>query len=161
MPAAAFITTASRRGLLSPASTERSIDAFSSDVPPTNVSTPASAIPKSSGDMSYWVISPLLSSQTRDLPDTVISSMPLRPWTTIARFVPRRLSTCTIFSPKFALATPKTCASTRAGLVRGPSMLKTVRMPSSRRGAAANFIEGWKRGANMKPMPTFSMQSLT
>ena len=40
-------------------------------------------------------------------------------------------------------------------------MLKMVRTPSSRRTGAACFIAPWKLGANMKPMPTSSMQRAT
>ncbi len=40
-----------------------------------------------------------------------------------------------------------------AGWESGPMILNTVRIPISRRGAAAYFIAGWKLGANKKPIP--------
>ena len=40
-------------------------------------------------------------------------------------------------------------------------MLNTVRIPISRRGPAANLMEGWNICANMNPMPTVSKHVLT
>ena len=37
--------------------------------------------------------------------------------------------------------------------------LKTVRVPSSTRAGPTCFIAAWWAGANMKPMPAFSMQA--
>ena len=49
-------------------------------------------------------------------------------------------------------------AGTPAGLVSGPRMLKSVRTPSSRRGAMACFMAPCWPGANMKPTPSSPMQ---
>ena len=57
--------------------------------------------------------------------------------------------------------TPTTCATGRAGLVRGPSRLNAVRTPSSRRGPTAWRVEAWKAGAKRKVQPVSSRQRCT
>ena len=104
---------------------------------------------------------PSLSSPTQVLAVTVISSRPSSPWTSRAWRQPRPLSTRASFSTSASSGTPTTWARTPAGLVSGPRILNTVRMPISRLGAAAYFMAGWKSGANMKPMPTSSRQAFT
>src|SRR5581483_3386202 len=47
------------------------------------------------------------------------------------------------------------------GLLSGPTMLNTVRMPIIFLAAATVFIDGWKEGANRNPMPVFSMHDCT
>src|SRR5574341_1809217 len=54
-----------------------------------------------------------------------------------------------------------TWALAPAGLVRGPSMLNTVRTPISRRAAMTCFIAVWSRGAYRKPIPTSSTHRAT
>ena len=70
-----------------------------------------------------------------------------------------------------ARARPRTCAraparrrrrclrARRPGSSSGPRTLKIVRVPSSRRTGAACFIAGWCAGANMKPKPSWSIDS--
>ena len=48
-----------------------------------------------------------------------------------------------------------------AGLVNGPKMLNTVRMPISRRTGPAWRMEGWNAWANMNPMPLSRMHRST
>src|SRR5580765_3586786 len=48
-----------------------------------------------------------------------------------------------------------------AGLVRGPKILKIVRMPMSRRGCTAYFIASWSSGAKRKPIPILAMHCST
>src|SRR5918992_960886 len=55
--------------------------------------------------------------------------------------------------------TPITWFFAPAGLVSGPRMLKMVRTPRSFLTGAACFIAAWWAGANMKPMPSFSIAS--
>ena len=57
--------------------------------------------------------------------------------------------------------TPMTWRLTPAGLVSGPRILNTVRMPSSRRGPMAWRMALWCAGANMKPTPTSLMARAT
>ncbi len=104
--------------------------------------------------MVYMRMWPSSSSRTWVRPLMVISSRPSSPWTTSAWRQPSRRSTTAIFSVSDDSATPSTWAWAWAGLVSGPRMLKTVRMPISRRGAPAYFMAGWNDGANMNPMPT-------
>ena len=72
--------------------------------------------------------------------------------------VPSRRSTCDTCPPsrchrhRGAVAAP-------AGLVSGPSELKMVRMPISRRAVPTKRIAGWNDCANMKPKPACSMTS--
>ena len=66
-----------------------------------------------------------------------------------------------IFSTSCGCATPITCVRAPAGFVSGPSMLKTVRMPISRRDGPTCFIAGWNACANMKPMPVRSIHPAT
>src|SRR5512136_336640 len=53
------------------------------------------------------------------------------------------------------------CAVAEAGLVRGPSMLKIVRRPISRRGPMAYFMAPCSFGAKRNPMPTCWTHSST
>ena len=66
-----------------------------------------------------------------------------------------------LFAQAQGKATPMSWRWAAAGLVRGPRMLKTVRMPISRRTGPAWRMEGWKAWANMKPMPPSLMQRST
>ena len=72
-----------------------------------------------------------------------------------------RRITSAMRSPNSGKATPMSWLLAPAGLVSGPRMLNTVRMPISRRTGAAWRIDGWKTGANMKPMPPSLMQRST
>ena len=54
--------------------------------------------------------------------------------------------------------TPIKMLGALAGLVKGPRMLNIVRTPSSLRTGATFFMAGWWLGANMKPMPTSSIE---
>ncbi len=110
--------------------------------------------PKSSGPMVYIRMWSSSSSRTWVRPVMVISSRPSSPWTTRAWRQPSGAAPRPSSRSATTPATPSTWAWAPAGLVSGPRMLKTVRMPISRRGAPAYFMAGWKDGANMKPMPT-------
>ena len=52
--------------------------------------------------------------------------------------------------------TPINCRAAPAGLASGPSALKIVRTPSSRRTVPSSFIAGWNDGAKRKTSPTSS-----
>ncbi len=104
---------------------------------------------------------PPRTSQTSVGPLIETSSSPSKPWTRIAWRVPISSSTRPSCSTSARSGTPISCACARAGLVSGPRMLKTVRMPISRRGGPAYFIAGWNDGAYMKPIPTSRMQRAT
>ncbi len=76
-----------------------------------------------------------------------ISSSPSAPWTTKARIVPSSASARASSSVSAAAYTPITWALAPAGLVSGPSMLKTVRTPISRRAAITCFMAVCSSGA--------------
>src|SRR5207237_4189497 len=103
---------------------------------------------------------PSSSSITSDGP-TVLSSSSPSALNTSARRTPSRVSASAIGGASPASATPSARQPAAAGLQSGPRMLKTVRTPSSRRGTAANRKDGWKRGANRKPMPASRTQAAT
>ena len=103
---------------------------------------------------------PSWSSATVVGPASVSSSSPL-PWTTQARRVPSRCRQRATKGASSGRGTPTTCASGRAGLVSGPSRLKAVRTPSSRRGASAWRVEAWNLGANRNVQPTASSADCT
>ena len=128
--------------------------AFSSAVPPRMASGEARERPASSGAIVYDWMASSFSSHTCVGAAMETSSMPSSPCTTSAWREPSRCSTCAIFSPSAPSATPSTCRCAPAGLVSGPRMLNTVRIPISLRGGPANRMAGWNAGANMKPTPT-------
>src|SRR5215467_2134655 len=66
-----------------------------------------------------------------------------------------------ILGIRLGSATPRARQPAPAGLQSGPSTLKTVRTPSSRRGTAAKRKAGWNLGANRKPMPRSRTQAAT
>src|SRR5215212_3353567 len=57
--------------------------------------------------------------------------------------------------------TPMSWCRAPAGFVSGPRMLKTVRIPISRRVGPTNRIAGWNAGAYMNPIPTSFTQRAT
>ena len=65
----------------------------------------------------------------------------------------RPASASAISSAACGLNAPITPNGGSTGLVKGPSMLNTVRTPSVRRTGAMAFIAGWKVGANRKVKP--------
>src|SRR5438270_4691210 len=121
----------------------------------------ASWSPRSPGSRMYSRRSPPLTSMTREGPVVVSSSIASAPWKTSACVTPRRASTSAILPASASSATPSAWRCAPAGLQSGPSTLKTVRTPSSRRGTVAYLNEGWNTGANKKPMPVSAMQRAT
>ena len=91
-------------------------------------------------------------ASTVDVPVVVSSSSP-PPCTTHASVEPCARSDASMRSAKRALATPISWRRTRPGLAIGPSRLKTVGIPISRRAGAAKRNAGWNRGAKQNPMP--------
>jgi hypothetical protein len=90
----------------------------------------------------------------------VSSSRPSSPRNTSAR-LPRPAITAATTGAIRRSAQPMAPATGRAGLVSGPRKLKTVPMPSSRRGTAACRKPGWNTGAKKNPMPASSTQRAT
>jgi len=86
-----------------------------------------------------------------------ISSVPSEPWTSQALTVPRAFSVSAIGLSSACENAPVSWNLTPAGFVRGPRMLKTVRVPSSSRAGMTCFIAEWCIGAIMKQMPHSSM----
>ena len=74
------------------------------------------------------------------------SSSPLAEWKTTARSPPRLASASASRLTSSGRPTPITCRVAPAGFARGPSALKIVRIPSSRRTVPSSFIAGWKAG---------------
>src|SRR5690606_39179772 len=118
-------------------------------------------MPKSSGRMSYSVISPFFSSATCVGAARLISSRPSLECTTMTCSLPRRRSTSAMWRHSSLLNTPSTWRFSPAGLAIGPRMLNRVRRPSSRRALPAWRMAPWWDGANMKPTPTVSMLRAT
>src|ERR1700720_602978 len=104
-------------------------------------------------------MAPFSSAVTLVGPDVVISSSPSEPWTTQTRSAPRFFKTCASGSVQCFENTPIIWRRTPAGLDKGPSRLKIVRVPSSTRVAATFFIAGWCAGANIKPIPASRIHS--
>ena len=107
----------------------------------------ARATPKSSGRTRELRTTPSCTSEMWLSPVFEISSSPSAPWTTKARRVPssaRTRASGSVSAPEY---TPITWALAPAGLVSGPSMLNTVRMPISRRAAITCFIAVCRSGA--------------
>ena len=90
-----------------------------------------------------------------------ISSMPSAPCTTSTCSEPKFCNTFASFKVKSWLNTPISCRLALAGFVSGPSKLKIVRTPNSRRTGAACFIALWWLGANIKPIPISSTHLAT
>src|SRR4051794_6841162 len=152
MAAAAFNSTASRTGPTTPASTDRATPALKAASAPRRSSSVAGANPSDVGSKLQEVTAPSATTHTVDVPVVVSSSSPSSPRNTRAS-APRAASTPAITGASRASETPTACAAGRAGLVSGPSTLKTVGTPISRRGTAACRIPGWKTGAKQKAMP--------
>ncbi len=93
--------------------------------------------------------------------DSDSSSTPSSPYTTSAWREPVRRNTSAIVPAMSGTDTPRICARARAGFSSGPRRLKTVRMPSSRRGPTACRSAGWNSGAYMNPMPIVATHSAT
>ena len=87
--------------------------------------------------------------------------MPGWPLTTSTRSAPRRPATSAMIGARRASYTPRSCRLAPAGLVSGPRMLKTVRMPISRRVGPAWRIDECSDCANRKPTPASSTQRPT
>ncbi len=103
--------------------------------------------PKSSGRTRELRTTPSCTSEMWLSPVLEISSSPSAPWTTKARMVPSSASTRASGSQSASEYTPITCALAPAGLVRGPSILNTVRTPISRRAAMTYFMAVCRSGA--------------
>ncbi|OQC21234.1 MAG: hypothetical protein BWX70_03239 [Verrucomicrobia bacterium ADurb.Bin070] len=97
---------------------------------------------------------PSLSSEQRVGAVSVISSIPSWPWTTSTRREPSFLRTSAKVSVRSGAKTPMSWQGAPAGLVRGPSRLKSVRTPSCLRTGPAKRIALWKAGAKRKVMPS-------
>ena len=123
------------------------ISAFCSRSPPARSLIDARDMPKSSGRTVYVRTAPSRTSDTRLSPVLEISSRLSAPCTTKARTVPSSASTRASGSVSDAVYTPMICAFAAAGLVSGPSMLKTVRTPISRRAGITCFIAVCRSGA--------------
>ena len=81
------------------------------------------------------------------------------PYTTMPLLTPRLVRTLARGSTREASYTPKSCMLGDAGLVRGPKILNTVRMPSSLRMGPTYFMEVWYFWAKKKQMPIFFRSS--
>ena len=136
-----------------PSSTLCSAIALASASPPFSASPPTRVRPASSGVTSKLRILPFSSAATKVGPVRVISSSPSEPCTTQTDLAPRFFSTCASGSTHCLENTPTICRVTPAGLDRGPSRLKIVRVANSTRVGPTFFIAGWCEGANMKPIP--------
>ena len=117
-------------------------------------------MPWSRGSTVASVTTPCETIQMCEVVVVVSSSRPSSPRKTQAS-VPRRAKTPAMTGAAAASAQPIAEDAGRAGLVSGPSRLKTVAMPISRRAAAACRIAGWKAAANRKVIPASSATSPT
>src|SRR5262245_30172990 len=150
---AAFRHTASRTGPSSrPSNTARSRAALAPASPPARSAGAQRASPNTSGVSSRSLELPPATSSTRNGPQGVASSKP-EPWTTKAR-CPSSAALRARRCASSGLAAPISWWLGRAGLTSGPSRLKTVRTPSSRRSGARASSEGWKWGANRNTKPS-------
>mmetsp|Transcript_109292 Transcript_109292/g.172221 ORF Transcript_109292/g.172221 Transcript_109292/m.172221 type:complete len:209 (-) Transcript_109292:322-948(-) len=137
-----------------PCKSSRSSLAFSSGFPPLTSSKECTCMPNvASGVTSYSFISPSSNSHTLEGPAIDSSSSPSKPCTTNARFIPNALKTSAYNNPRLNEKTPANMQSGFAGLVSGPNMLKTVRMPSCCRTGPTCFIAGWYERANKNAKP--------
>ena len=84
------------------------------------------------------------------------SSRPFSEWKTIARSLPRAASASASSGTSSGRPTPMSCRVAPAGFASGPSALKIVRTPSSRRTVPSSLIAGWNEGANRNTRPTSS-----
>src|SRR5579875_2173724 len=134
--------------------------ALSTGEPPRSASSEARRRPSWSGSSWYSRRRPSSASMTSEGPARLSSSSPSAQKTN-TRSAPRRRRTSAISGASPGSGTPSAYRPAPAGLQRGPSTLKTVRTPSSRLGTAAKRKDGWKRGANRKPIPTSRMQLAT
>lgn len=83
------------------------------------------------------------SKRTWVSPAGLISSSPSAPHTTQARSTPVIFSASAKIGPRYGECTPTMTAFGFAGLMSGPSALKTVGKPICFRKGATRTIEGW------------------
>src|SRR5829696_3517295 len=159
--AAALNTAMSRYGVGRPSSAARSSFALCSGSPPLRSSGRAFLSPTSSGAMVNSRTTPFSSATTWVGPVVVISSRPSEPCTVHTRREPSSFKPCVNGSSQAFEGTPRSWRSTPAGLDRGPSRLKSVRVPNSTRAAATWRIEAWWVWANMKQSPASLRQRLS
>src|SRR5439155_614015 len=152
--AAALRHTTSRPGPRSPPRMARRRSAASATEPTRNTLAGAGASPASAAVTERTPSAPPATSTTALSPSSASSSRPPAPCTTHARSTPRRTRTCATGSSQRRSNTPITWRRTPAGLASGPSRLKSVRTPSSPRGAAACRSAGWGAGAKRTAKPT-------
>ncbi|OBB19502.1 hypothetical protein A5776_06400 [Mycolicibacterium elephantis] len=138
---AALSTTASRTAPLAPPSTARTSAALVSASPPTNSESSARANPNAAGSNVSRSTVPACTRQMVLVVVVVSSSRPSSPCTTSA-LAPRVANTPAITSARSPHAQPISPARGEAGLVSGPSRLKTVGTPSSRRTTPACRYDG-------------------
>ncbi|BDD99585.1 hypothetical protein MFTT_36790 [Mycolicibacterium fortuitum subsp. fortuitum] len=150
---AALSTTASRTGPLAPASTARADAALAVASPPISSLMSARLNPKAAGSNLSRSTVPACTRQMVLVVVVVSSSSPSSPCTT-STLEPRAAYTPAITSARSSNAQPIRPARGIAGLVSGPSRLKTVGTPISRRTTEACRYDGWNCGAKAKPMPT-------
>ncbi|OBK41551.1 hypothetical protein A5658_18270 [Mycobacterium sp. 1245111.1] len=138
---AALSTTASRTGPVVPASTERADSALATASPPFKSSISARANPKPAGSNFSLSTVPACTRQIVLVVVVVSSSRPSSPCTT-STLDCRAAKTPAITSARSANAQPISPDRGRPGLVSGPSKLKTVGTPISRRTADACRYDG-------------------
>src|SRR5437870_2657481 len=151
--AAALRQPTSRAGPGAPPSTVPSSAAASAVDPTRSAASGAGASPAPAAVTVPSRTRPSATSATTVSPSSAISSRPPVPCTTQARSASRRTSASATGSTQRRSKTPNTRGRTPAGLVSGPSTLKSVRTPSSRRGPTACRIAGWSAGAWRKTKP--------
>ncbi|OBI92869.1 hypothetical protein A9X01_08680 [Mycobacterium asiaticum] len=125
---AALSTTASRTGPLAPANTARTSAALASASPPRSSSISARAKPNPAGSNFSLSTVPACTRQMVLVVVVVSSSRPSSPCTT-STLDRRAANTPAITSASSANAQPISPARGLAGLVSGPSKLKTVGTP--------------------------------
>jgi len=138
---AALSTTASRTGPLAPPSTERTSAALDSASPPTSSAILARLNPNAAGSKVSLSTVPACTRQMVLVVVVVSSSRPSSPCTT-STLERRVANTPAITSASSPHAQPMSPARGEAGFVSGPSRLKTVGTPISRRTTEACRYDG-------------------
>jgi len=145
---------------VAPSNTPRACAALNSASPPTSSVAAARENPKPSGSKVSLSMVPAWTRQMVLVVVVVSSSSPSSPCTT-STLDRRAAKTPAITSADSANAQPINPARGPAGLVSGPSRLKTVGTPISRRGGPECRNEGWNTGAKQNPIPTSATQRAT